>query len=277
MNTTLQNIIPQHFLSRLLGRFASARLGCLTRWGIKKFIQHYAVDMREAKIKDYREFTSFNEFFTRELAEGARPLCTDRNAIISPVDGCVSECGTIQKDQLLQAKGSYYSLSDLLAGDALCAQFENGAFLTAYLAPKDYHRFHMPITGKLLKMIYVPGKLFSVNQAAANQIPGLFAKNERVICIFETEIGKLAYIAVGAMIVASIGMKWHGIVAPQRSNDVMTWDYSNQNIVLARGDEMGHFQLGSTVIMLLEKDRVTWKVDMQAEKVLRMGVKIGEV
>lgn len=272
-----QNLIPQHLLSRLLGKLADAHLGFLTHIGIKKFISHYRVDMTEAKISDLAEFKSFNDFFTRELKSGARSIFVDENAIISPVDGCVSECGTIQKDQLLQAKGIYYSLKDLCGGDTVCQSFENGAFLTAYLAPKDYHRFHMPLGGKLLKMIYVPGKLFSVNQSSVKNVPGLFAKNERVICIFETAIGKIAYIAVGAMIVASIVMKWHGIVAPQRSNEVIEWNYADKNIVMKRGDEVGHFQLGSTVILLCEQNAVVWNTALHSEKTLRVGEAVGSI
>lgn len=267
-----QNLIPQHLLSHLMGKLANAKLGSLTHFGIQKFIAHYRVNMDEAKISDYRQFQSFNDFFTRELKSNARVMPSDPQAFISPVDGCVSECGKIEKDQLLQAKGAYFNLLDLLGGDKASAQyFEDGRFLTAYLSPKDYHRFHMPIAGELKKMIYVPGKLFSVNQSSVKNVPGLFARNERVICIFDTEIGKVALIAVGAMIVGSIAMKWHGIVAPQKKHAIQMWEYHDQKIQLNRGDEVGHFQLGSTVILLCEKNRIKWNELIKSEEMLKLG------
>ncbi len=259
-----------------MGRLANAKLGCLTHFGIKKFIAHYRVNMDEAKITDYRQFQSFNDFFTRELKSNARVMPSDPKAFISPVDGCVSECGKIEKDQLLQAKGAYFNLLDLLGGDKeLTRYFEDGQFLTAYLSPKDYHRFHMPIVGELKKMIYVPGKLFSVNQSSVKNVSGLFARNERVICVFDTEIGKVALIAVGAMIVGSIAMKWHGIVAPQKKRLIQMWNYHDQKIQLNRGDEVGHFQLGSTVIVLCERNKAQWNVDLQSGKLLRVYEMIG--
>lgn len=276
MKSWQQNLIPQHLLSNLMGKLASAKLRCLTRFGIKKFIARYNVNMSEAKISDYTKFATFNDFFTRELKDGARVIVPG-NTIISPVDGCISEIGTIEKDQLLQAKGAYYSVRDLCGGDDVSQHFENGSFLTAYLSPKDYHRFHMPIAGCLQKMIYVPGKLFSVNQFSVKNVPGLFARNERVICIFETEIGKVALIAVGAMIVGSVSMHWHGIVAPQKKRAIQTWNYDNQKIILNRGDEVGHFRLGSTVILLCEKNKLQWDSLLSAEKKLQMGVKIANL
>lgn len=277
MKIVFQNLIPQHFLSRLLGKLADARFGFLTRWSVKKFIAHYKVNMSEAAISDYREFKTFNDFFTRELKSGARLIHSENKSIVSPVDGRISQLGLIQKDQLLQAKGAYFNLLDLCGGDhELNKAFENGAFLTIYLAPKDYHRFHMPIAGKLIKMIYVPGKLYSVNPSSVKNVPGLFAKNERVICIFETEIGKIAVIAVGAMIVGSISIKWHGVVAPSSDSQVQTWHYANQKIILQKGDEIGHFRLGSTVILLGEKDKVKWDPTLQAEKNLQLGVVISQ-
>lgn len=276
MNHWKQNLIPQHLLSRLLGKLANAKLGWLTHWAIQKFIAHYSVNMQEAKISNVRQFKTFNDFFTRELKADARTLSSDPTVMISPVDGCVSACGKIKKDQLLQAKGAYFSLQDLLGGDAaLASVFEDGQFLTAYLAPKDYHRFHMPISGKLKKMIYVPGKLFSVNASSVQKVPGLFSRNERVICIFDTEIGKLALIAVGAMIVGSIAMQWHGIVAPQKNRQMQIWDYDDQNIILNRGDEAGCFRLGSTVMLLCEKNKVQWSSCLAAGVFLRLFDEIG--
>ena len=277
MQYHFQKIIPQHCVSRFLGKLANARLGLITSFGIKKFIQYYHVDMSEAQIENYLEFKSFNDFFTRELKNNARIFLSDHNILISPVDGCVSECGYIEEDRLLQAKGAYFNLFDLCGGDEnLNKTFMNGAFLTAYLAPRDYHRFHLPIAGKLLEMIYVPGELFSVNQSSVKNIPGLFARNERVICIFETQIGKIALIAVGAMIVGSMSMKWHGIVAPQKKRSVTKWNYHDQSIVFERGDEIGHFCLGSTVIILCEQDKIRWNASMRSEKKLQLGETIAD-
>lgn len=274
MNAFSQSLIPQHLLSRMAGYLANARLGGLTTLAIKKFINHYQVNMSEAKIDDYRLFTSFNDFFTRELKENARMIDAGQDSLISPADGCVSECGYLDKASLLQAKGAYFNVNDLCGSQEVGSIFEDGAFLTAYLSPKDYHRFHMPITGRLTQMIYVPGKLFSVNQASVNNVSNLFARNERVICIFDTEIGKVALIAVGAMIVGSIGMNWCGIVAPGKEG-MKSWDYRDYPVALSKGQEVGHFRLGSTVIILTEKDAISWDQSMQPEKKLLMGQKIG--
>lgn len=255
-----------------MGKLADAELGALTQFGIRHFIEHYRVNMAEAKIADYTQFKSFNAFFTRELKSGARTIVRDEKKLISPVDGCISEMGLIEQDRLLQAKGAYFSLKDLCGGDDTIAKpFENGAFLTAYLSPRDYHRFHMPMTGRLKKMIYVPGKLFSVNQSSVKNVPGLFARNERVICIFETAIGDVALIAVGAMIVGSIAMNWHGIVGPQTQRSVQTWQYDDQNRVLQQGDEVGHFRLGSTVIILCEQNKIKLDGLLKSESALQLG------
>jgi phosphatidylserine decarboxylase len=232
--------------------------------------------MSEALISDYTQFHSFNDFFTRALKPGARTIASEKNVMISPVDGCISEIGVIKKDQLLQAKGAYFSTYDLCGGDsALSHRFENGHFLTAYLSPKDYHRFHMPIKGTLQKMIYVPGQLFSVNSASVNTVPGLFARNERVICVFDTDIGTVALIAVGAMIVGSIAMRWHGIVKSPHKRMLHIWDYRDKPLHFARGEEVGHFRLGSTVIILCEHNAVTWDAALCAEKSLVLGEAIG--
>ncbi len=260
-----------------MGKLANAKLGCLTRFGIKKFIAHYRVNMSEAKISDYTQFKTFNDFFTRELKPGARVISSEKNSIISPVDGCISELGQIDKDQLLQAKNAYFNLNDLCGGDVLADRFENGSFLTAYLSPKDYHRFHMPLSGKLKKMIYVPGKLFSVNPSSVKNVPGLFARNERVICIFETEVGLMALIAVGAMIVGSVSMNWHGIVAPQKNRRIETWHYDHQSLILQKGDAVGHFRLGSTVIVLCEQNKIAWNAALQSNSILELGQVIGKL
>lgn len=277
MNEFLQNLIPQHLFSRLMGRLADARLGALTQFGIKKFIQHYQVNMAEAKIDDYKQFQTFNDFFTRELKPSARVLDPAFNSLISPADGAVSECGYLQGDQLLQAKGAYFNVHDLCGSFEVGSAFDGGAFLTAYLSPKDYHRFHMPIAGTLTKMLYVPGKLFSVNKASVKSVSNLFARNERVVCIFDTEIGKLALIAVGAMIVGSIATQWSGVVAPGNPNEIAVWDYKDYPVTLSRGDEVGHFRLGSTVIILTEKDAIRWNEKLIADTPLKMGECIANV
>ena len=184
MKHWLQNLLPQHILSRCMGKLADARLGFLTRFAIKHFISHYQVNLSEAEISDYHAFETFNAFFTRALKSDARIFSDEKNVLLSPADGCVSECGFLEKDQMLQAKGAYFSVNGLCGGESVGHYFENGAFLTAYLSPRDYHRFHIPIAGRLEKMIYVPGKLFSVNTVSVKEVPGLFAKNERVICLF---------------------------------------------------------------------------------------------
>lgn len=269
-------IIPQHSISRLLGKLANARLGKLTHWAIQRFIAHYQVDLSEAIISDSSAFSSFNDFFIRQLKPEARPICREKHVVISPVDGRISEMGFIQKDQLLQAKNHYFNLKDLCGSDvSLAARFEDGAFLTAYLAPKNYHRIHMPVAGKLKKMIYVPGSLFSVNPTAVQRVSNLFSKNERVICLFETAIGDVAVIAVGAMIVGSVVMNWHGVVMPRRSRECRQWLYHHQHIILERGDELGYFRLGSTVIILFEKNTVAWLTHLKENSELKLGEKVG--
>lgn len=273
-----QDLFPQHTLSRLMGWLASAKLGVLTRFFIRWFVRHYQVNLSEAKISDPCDFSSFNDFFTRELKPGARQINLDQNKLISPVDGAVSEIGKIEKDQLLQAKGAYYSVSSLCGDSAsLAATFMHGAFLTAYLSPKDYHRFHMPITGTLVEMIYVPGHLYSVNKSSVANVPALFAKNERVIFIFETAIGKVAMIAVGAMIVGSVETRFHGIVSPQKDRVISRWVFDQNQEKFEQGEELGRFRLGSTIILLCEKDSVEWDQGLRADSSLLLGQEIGKV
>lgn len=275
MQVSWQDFIPQHLLSRILGCLANCQVPWLKNWGIKTFIDHYGVNMDEAAESDYRQFANFNAFFTRQLAPHARPIDPNPNAIISPADGMISEIGMLQDEQILQAKGQYYSLNTLLANDAKSvANFRNGHFCTAYLSPKDYHRVHMPFDGKLVAMTYVPGKLYSVNQASVQSIDQVFARNERLICLFDTACGPMAVILVGAMIVAGIHTAWHGPVAPQQDRRIQRWCYRDNPITLARGDEVGHFQLGSTVIVLLPK-AIRWDETLRANSPLQMGQVIG--
>lgn len=273
-----QKLFPQHTLSKLLGRLANAKLGVLTTFFIKQFVKSYRVNLSEAQVTDPAGFESFNAFFTRALKPGARSMKLDHNCLLSPVDGAISEIGAIEQDRLLQAKGAYFSLTNLCGGDkTLASCFENGAFLTAYLSPKDYHRFHMPISGRLLEMVYVPGSLFSVNRSSVKNVPGLFARNERVICVFETEIGKVAMIAVGAMVVGSVEMRFHGVVAPQENRVIKRWSYDDKTIQFAQGDELGCFRLGSTIIVLCEKDRVNWASHLKSDAALLLGDVIGDL
>jgi phosphatidylserine decarboxylase len=273
----LHKFIAQHTLSRAMGFLADQAWGPITHRGIRAFIRRYNVNMQEAAIEDYRAYPTFNAFFTRHLKTGVRPLATETNAIISPVDGAISEIGEIADDQILQAKGCYYSVASLLADKNHAKAFHQGRFLTAYLAPKDYHRIHMPIDGRLLEMVHVPGRLFSVNSASVQAVPQLFARNERVICLFETAVGPMAMVMVGAMIVGSISTAWHGVVTPPTKRAISVWNYREENKEFMRGEEVGYFKLGSTVILLFAKDSISWEKNYQANSVLRFGEKIGSM
>ena len=266
----LQHCLPQHLLSRLTGYLASSEIPWLKNALIKYFIDYFNVDMSEAAEPDYKNYASFNQFFTRPLVANARPTDQTEKGIVSPADGAISEIGPIEQDKILQAKGQNYSLTKLLGGDAsLCQTFADGDFATIYLSPKDYHRVHMPLDGQLIKTIYIPGKLFSVNQTTANNVPNLFARNERLVCIFDTPAGPMAMILVGAMIVAGIETVWAGQVTPQTKH-ITSVDYS-QPIALSKGDEMGRFKLGSTVILLFANNRIGWDQAMTATKPLQVG------
>lgn len=265
LKITLQYLLPKHFVSRLVGKLAAAELGGVTTWFIKKFIAQYKVQMAEAIEPAPESYKTFNAFFTRALKDGVRPLFADDNYIVHPVDGTVSQRGPIEQGRIIQAKGHDYSSLALLGDQAdVAARFDDGDFATIYLAPSDYHRIHMPVAGTLSKMIYVPGELFSVNPLTAQHVPGLFARNERVVAIFETEIGPMAMVLVGATIVASIETVWAGTVTPPTGKKVFVWDYDTDGadaIHLEKGAEMGRFKLGSTVVMLFEKDALNSFVD----------------
>lgn len=265
-----QYLLPKQALTQLAGAFASARLGGLTTWAIKRFIARYGVDMSEAANPDPAAYPSFNEFFTRPLREGARPLA--QAELICPVDGAISQFGRIERDQIFQAKGHSYSTRALVGGDAaLAAQFEDGHFATLYLSPRDYHRIHMPCAGRLLRMIHVPGELFSVNPTTARGVPGLFARNERVVCVFEGERGPWVLVLVGATIVGSMATVWHGVVNPPRPGQLRDWHYADQDIRLAQGQEMGRFLLGSTVVMLFPRGPLGFNPAWQPARPIRLG------
>lgn len=267
-----QYLLPKHLVSRLAGKLAAAKTGRLTTILIKLFVAKFKVDMSEAKHSDPASFTTFNDFFTRELREGIRPLVTGEENIILPVDGTVSQLGEIKAGRVFQAKGHDFSLRELLGGrDDLAAPFDEGSFSTVYLSPRDYHRIHMPMTGKLEQMVFIPGDLFSVNPLTAENVPNLFARNERAVAIFSTAIGPMAMVLVGATIVASIETVWGGTIAPAENREIQYWDYSDQDITLEKGEEMGRFKLGSTIVALFPKDTINFAEELQAGSVTRLG------
>ena len=269
----LQYLLPKQALTEFAGKVAGAQgswIPALISW----FIGRYKVNMAEAANPDVRSYATFNEFFTRALKLGARPLA-DAD-YVCPVDGAISQFGSIEKDQLFQAKGHTYSTTALVGGDAaLAALFKNGSFATIYLSPKDYHRIHMPCDGRLTRMIYVPGELFSVNLVTARGVPGLFARNERVVCVFDTAQGEFVLTLVGATIVGSMATVWHGVVNPPRTGEVREWKYADQQIHLKKGDEMGRFLLGSTVVMLFPKDSLSFNLQWTPALPVRMGEVMG--
>ena len=273
LSVLMQYLLPQHALSRLVSILAESRL-CKNLF-INAFIKRYRVDLSEALIHEVTEFKNFNAFFTRELKADARPIEDDADAIICPADGAISQLGSIRDNQLLQAKGCYYTLTNLLGGDsAMASLFEAGSFATIYLAPRNYHRVHMPLGGRLTKMIYVPGKLFSVNQTTASMVPNLFARNERVVCLFQTQAGPMAVILVGAMIVAGIETVWSGQVCPSAQvRTIRTTQFSEHRppIELATGAEMGRFKLGSTAIVLFGHGAIDLDAALEENSAVRMG------
>jgi len=266
-----QYLLPKLALTRLAGRFARAQAGGLTTAVIKWFAQRYNVNMAEAAEPNLAAYATFNDFFTRPLKAGARPL--DAADWVCPVDGAISQLGPISGDQVFQAKGHSYSTTALVGGDAaLASQFQDGQFATIYLSPRDYHRIHMPCAGVLTRMVYVPGELFSVNPATARGVPGLFARNERVVCVFDTAFGPMVLVLVGATIVGSMATVWHGVVNPPRLPDVRTWAYEGDSIQLGKGAEMGRFMLGSTVVMLWPQSAgLRFQPDWSATRAVRMG------
>lgn len=269
-----QYLLPKKLVTQLAGRFASAELGGVTQAAISLFVAHYGVDMSEAAEPDITRYTSFNDFFTRALRAGARPLA-DAD-YVCPVDGAISQFGAIERDQIFQAKRHHYSTCALLAGDAaLAAEFENGQFATIYLSPKDYHRVHMPCAGRLLRMVYVPGDLFSVNPTTVRGVPGLFARNERVVCVFDTARGPFVLVLVGATIVGSMATVWHGVVNPPRPGEIKRWDYADKPVELAKGAEMGRFLVGSTVVLLWPKGTLKFNPDWAPGGAVRMGQMMG--
>nr|WP_221208075.1 archaetidylserine decarboxylase [Pseudoduganella violacea] len=265
-----QYLLPKTALTNFAGRVAGAKGGAMTTRLIRWFVGKYDVNMAEAANPDIASYHSFNDFFTRALKPGARPLA--EADLVCPVDGRISQFGAIEDDQIFQAKGHQFSTTALVGGDrALAAHFQHGSFANLYLSPRDYHRIHMPCDGKLTRMIYVPGELFSVNPTTARGIPGLFARNERVVCVFETAFGPFVMTLVGATIVGSMATVWHGVVNPPRQPDVCEWTYADQHIVLKKGEELGRFLLGSTVVMLFPKDTLHFNAQWQPAGPVRLG------
>ena len=265
-----QYLLPKQALTTLAGKFASARLGGLTTSVIRWFVGRYNVNMAEAANPDIASYTSFNDFFTRALKPGARPLA--QADLICPVDGAISQFGPIAKDQVFQAKGHTYSTTALVGGDAAAAaRFDNGHFATLYLSPRDYHRIHMPCAGELTRMVHVPGDLFSVNPTTARGVPGLFARNERVVCFFESAHGPFVLVLVGATIVGSMATVWHGQVNPPRTGVLRQWDYAKGQVSLQRGEEMGRFLLGSTVVMLFPQGPLQFNPQWSPTRPIQLG------
>jgi len=271
----LQYLLPKRRLTMLAGRVAGAQGGSMTTRLIGWFVRKYGVDMSEAENSEIGSYRSFNEFFTRPLKPGLRPIAAAD--FVCPVDGAISQFGAIDDHHILQAKGHRFTTTELIGGDAaLAAQFRHGSFANLYLSPKDYHRLHMPCDGKLTRMIYVPGALFSVNPATARGLPGLFARNERVVCVFDSpEHDPFVMVLVGATIVGSMATVWHGVVNPTRTNKISEWRYADQDIVLKKGEEMGRFLLGSTIVMLFRQNTIAFNQDWAPERSVRLGEEMG--
>lgn len=273
----LQHLIPQHSLSRAAGWLASTQTKWLKNAFIGWFVKRYKVDMTLAAEENPFAYACFNDFFTRALKSGARPIDSAANSIVCPADGAISQLGHIIDGSIFQAKGQSYTALELLGGDEnLATEFVGGSFATVYLSPRDYHRVHMPYGGKLRAMISVPGELFSVNTITAENVPRLFARNERAVAIFDTDIGPMAVVLVGAMIVAGIETVWDGQIAPFASREIATSLYPYQNIILNKGDEMGRFKLGSTAIILFAKDKMQWDEKLMAGTPTKMGEPMGK-
>lgn len=271
-----QYLLPHHALSQLMSKLTH----CETTWWknafIKLIIKLYRVNLAEARYQDINHYPSFNAFFTRELANGVRPLSAETNSIACPADGAISQIGRIEQQQIFQAKGHQYTIDALLGGDQEWSQrFSNGSFATIYLSPRDYHRLHMPVDGVLKRMTHVPGRLFSVNNTTVSAVPELFARNERVVCLYETAQGPMALILVGAIFVSSIETVWHGVVTPPTIQQTRSWDYEETPVELPKGAEMGRFNMGSTIIVLFGENQVDWLESLKANTPVKLGEAIG--
>lgn len=272
-----QYLLPHHALSRLMGHVTHCSQPAFKDAFIRRFIQLFRVDMAEAAEENPAAYACFNDFFTRALKPGARPLAAGEQTLLCPADGVLSQFGRIDGDRLIQAKGRDYQLLELLGGDeALASQFQDGGYATIYLSPRDYHRLHMPLAGTLREMLHVPGRLFSVNRATTQVIPNLFARNERVIAVFDTAAGPMALILVGAIFVASIDTVWHGTVTPPSAASIQRWRYGEAPPVLERGAEMGRFNMGSTIVALFGKPGIAFAESLSEGAAVRMGQALGQ-
>lgn len=267
-----QNLVPQQQLSRVVGKLAASENPLVKNVVIQAFKAQYGIDMSIAQQSDALKYKSFNEFFTRALKEGVREIDTDANSIVSPADGAISQLGQVKEGDVFQAKGQSFSVEKLIGDPQLAAPFKNGEFATVYLSPRDYHRVHMPFAGTLTETLYIPGELFSVNQTTAENVPGLFARNERMVCLFDTELGRMAVVLVGAMIVAGIETVATGKVKPSGRLEL-----NHHELKLEKGDELGRFYLGSTAIVLFEQDKMNWDAQFKANSVVVMGEALGHI
>ncbi|MDM1248939.1 MULTISPECIES: archaetidylserine decarboxylase [unclassified Acinetobacter] len=265
-----QNLVPQQQLSRVVGKVAASENLIIKNIAIQAFKAQYGIDLSIAQQTDALKYKSFNEFFTRALKEGVREIDTDANSIVSPADGAISQLGKVKEGDVFQAKGQSFSVEKLIGDPQLAAPFKNGEFATVYLSPRDYHRVHMPFAGTLTETLYIPGELFSVNQTTAENVPGLFARNERMVCLFDTELGRMAVVLVGAMIVAGIETVATGKVKPSGRVEL-----DHHELKLEKGDELGRFYLGSTAIVLFEQNKMNWDTQFQANSTVVMGEALG--
>jgi len=274
----LQYPLPQHAITRMVHWLARVETPAVKSFLIRRFIQRFKVDMSEAAEPVCSTYPCFNAFFTRALRADTRPIADGIKALVSPVDGCVSQIGGINQDHIIQAKGRTFSVLELFAGNtALANTFANGEFATLYLSPRDYHRIHMPMDGSLRHLLYVPGRLFSVNPPATRAVPRLFARNERVAAIFDAAAGTMGVVMVGALNVGSIETVWAGEITPPRLNEVRSWEYQGDAVRLKKGAELGRFNMGSTVILLFGRQRVRWEAGLEAGSIVHMGQAIGEM
>ncbi len=273
-----QYLIPQHSLSKLMYWLTRIQFKPWKNQLIKQVVNHYNVELNQAERECAEEYVSFNDFFTRHLKQSARTWNLNKSSILSPVDGAISQIGKLDANDIIQAKGKTYTLDTLLANDTdSIAKLSNGYFTTLYLSPRDYHRIHMPVRGKLIKSIYVPGDLFAVNNATVRNVDNLFARNERFISIFETDLGLMAQIMVGAIFVGSMETVWLGQITPPYTRQLIIKEYKDKPVILEQGQEFGHFNMGSTVILMFEKDKLNWLDKFKAGDAIEVGQELGKV